>query len=320
VAGGRIAFVAATTESPGEVFVVEGGEERQLTEVFRRALPDVELAAPTERTFTAPDGTEINGWVLRAGGAGRSPLLLDIHGGPHSFTGNAFSLGYFFRYVLASRGWSVLALNATGSGSYGRAFAHAIRGRWGERDLPEQLAAIDALVADGLADPERLAVFGYSYGGFMTSWVIGHADRFKAAVVGAPVVNQESFHGTSDIGMHFSSWELGGEIRTSRETFRRLSPVQYADRVTAPTLILHGEADDRCPIGQGEELFTALLAADRVPTEMVRYPGGSHLFIQSGRPSHRVDFGRRVVEWVTRHVRGGAPEGRRREDEKQPVA
>ncbi|HEX9268537.1 MAG TPA: S9 family peptidase [Candidatus Limnocylindria bacterium] len=318
----RIAFAAADPLNPSELYAADavGGGERPLTSLNRDALAALELPTIERRSFTGPSG-EVDGWLYRPRDAREPlPLLLDIHGGPHSFTGNAFSLGYFFRYVLASRGWSVLALNATGSGSYGRAFAHAIRGRWGERDLPEQLAAIDALVADGLADPERLAVFGYSYGGFMTSWVIGHTDRFKAAVVGAPVVNQESFHGTSDIGMHFSSWELGGEIRTSRETFRRLSPVQYADRVTAPTLILHGEADDRCPIGQGEELFTALLAADRVPTEMVRYPGGSHLFIQSGRPSHRVDFGRRVVEWVTRHVRGGAPEGQREEGEQQPVA
>ena len=204
--------------------------------------------------------------------------------------------------MLASRGWAVLTLNPTGSGSYGRDFAHAIRAKWGEHDLAEQLAAVDQLIAEGVADRDRLAVAGYSYGGFMTSWTIGHTDRFKAAVVGAPVTNQESFFGTSDIGMWFAPWEMGASLTEGRETFRRLSPINYVDKVTTPTLVLHGEADERCPIGQGEELFTGLVAAGKVPTEFVRYPGGSHMFIAQGRPSHRVDFNRRVVDWVTRHA------------------
>jgi dipeptidyl aminopeptidase/acylaminoacyl peptidase len=225
-----------------------------------------------------------------------------IHGGPQSFVGHAFPHGTFYWYVLASRGWAILALNPRGSGSYGQAFAHSLRGRWGEYDLPEQLAAIDALVAEGVADPGRLAVAGYSYGGYMTAWTITHTDRFRAAVVGAPVTNLESFHGTSDIGMWFGPWQLRGSIVESRETYRRLSPVNYVERITTPTLILHGEADDWCPIGQGEELYVGMVAAGRAPAELVRYPGQSHLFPGIGRPSHRVDYTRRVVEWVERHA------------------
>ncbi len=233
-----------------------------------------------------------------------APLLVDIHGGPHSYHGTNFPHGSWFRYVLAARGWAVLMLNPTGSGSYGQAFAHGIRGRWGEYDLPEQMAAVDALVAEGLADPDRLAVAGYSYGGYMTAWVITHTDRFRAAVVGAPVVNQESFFGTSDIGLWFAPWELKGQLPADRETFRRLSPIHAVQNVVTPTLVLHGEADDRCPIGQGEELFAGLIAAGRVPTELVRYPGASHLMNLNGRPSHRVDYSRRVVEWVERYTLG----------------
>jgi dipeptidyl aminopeptidase/acylaminoacyl peptidase len=125
-------------------------------------------------------------------------------------------------------------------------------------------------------------------------------------VVGAPVTNLESFSGTSDIGPWFGAWELGGDTLSRqpvRETQRRLSPITYAERVRTPTLIVHGEADDRCPIGQGEELFAALAAEGRVPVEMVRYPGGAHGFIVSGRPSHRVDYQRRVIDWVERHTR-----------------
>lgn len=136
----------------------------------------------------------------------------------------------------------------------------------------------------------------------MTAWTITHTDRFKAAVVGAPIVNHESAHGTSDIGMWFVPWEMRGGIAERRETYRRLSPINYVERVTTPTLIVHGEADDRCPIGQGEELFIGLLAAGRVPTVFVRYPGAGHLFRTTGRPSHRLDANRRTIEWLERYA------------------
>jgi len=303
--GSRIAFAAGDLAAPSDLYVTawDGGGERRLTQLNREILAQLAPVHGERRTFTSPHGGTLEGWLFLPGERrGPSPLLLDIHGGPASFSGNLFSLGYFYRYVLASRGWAVLTLNPTGSGSYGRDFAHGIRAKWGEHDLAEQLAAVDQLIAEGIADPDRLAVTGYSYGGFMTSWTIGHTDRFKAAVVGAPVVNQESFFGTSDIGMWFAPWEMNAGITEGRETFRRLSPINYVDKVTTPTLVLHGEADERCPIGQGEELFTGLVAAGKVPTEFVRYPGGSHMFIAQGRPSHRVDFNRRVVDWVTRHA------------------
>jgi len=303
--GSGIAFAAGDLAAPSDLYVTawDGTRERRLTQLNKEVLTQLAPVHGERRTFTNPHGGTLEGWLFMLAERRRaSPLLVDIHGGPQSFTGNVFSLSYFYRYVLASRGWVVLALNPTGSNSYGREFAYGIRAKWGEHDLAEHLAAVDQLVAAGIADPDRLAVAGYSYGGFMTSWAIGHTNRFKAAVVGAPVTNQESFFGTSDIGMWFAPWEMGGDITGARETFRRLSPVNYVDKVTTPTLILHGEADERCPIGQAEELFTGLVAAGKVPTELVRYPGGSHMFIAQGRPSHRVDFNRRVVDWVTRHA------------------
>ncbi|HUQ41901.1 MAG TPA: S9 family peptidase [Candidatus Limnocylindrales bacterium] len=300
----RLAYAAADPRDPSEVYTsdVDGKSERRLTELNAALVAELDAPIPSRRVFDTPNG-KIEGWVIVPRGTkGPAPLILDIHGGPAGFAGDAFALAYFFKYVLASRGWAVLSLNPTGSGSYGREHAHGIRGKWGEHDLPEQLAAIDALVKDGIADPDRLAIAGYSYGGFMTSWTIGHTDRFKAAIVGAPVVDQESFHGTSDIGMWFAPWELNAEFPRDREALRRFSPITYVDKVTTPTLILHGEADERCPIGQGEQYFAALLACGRVPVEFVRYPGGSHLFIVSGRPSHRSDFNQRVVDWVARHT------------------
>jgi dipeptidyl aminopeptidase/acylaminoacyl peptidase len=304
--GERIAFVANAPDEPGDVYVSggDGASERRLTEVNREWLAEVSLPRVERRRFKSPHGYEIDGWLfLPLEPSGKVPLLLQIHGGPHSFAGSQFQATAFYCYALAASGWACLALNPTGSGSYGKEFAHSIRERWGEHDLPEQLAAADALIEEGIVDGDRLAVTGYSYGGYMTSWTIGHSDRFKAAVVGAPLSNFESFHGSSDIGLWFSPWELRGAIHEQRERYRRLSPVHYLDRCTTPTLIMHGENDDRCPIGQGEEVYAALVAAGKVPVEFVRYPGGPHGFVSTGRPSHRVDYSRRVVDWMEKYVR-----------------
>jgi dipeptidyl aminopeptidase/acylaminoacyl peptidase len=302
--GKRLAYVAGDPRDPSELYVSDwdGTNERRVTRLNDALVAELDAPIPVRRVFDTPNG-KIEGWVITPKGrTGPAPLMVDIHGGPAGFTGDLFSLSYFFKYVLASRGWAVLSLNPTGSGSYGRAHAHGIRGRWGEHDLPEQMAAIDALVKDGIADPKRLAVAGYSYGGFMTSWTIGHTDRFRAAVVGAPVVDQHSFFGTSDIGAWFAPWELNTEFPKGRDALKKFSPISYVEHVTTPTLVVHGEADDRCPIGQGEQYLSALIAVGKVPAEFVRYPGGSHLFISNGRPSHRVDFTTRTIEWVTRYT------------------
>ena len=307
-AAGRLAFAATDPVIPADLFVcaADGSGERRLTRVNDAWLGEIALPRVEHRRFSSPHGGDLDGWVTHpVDGRRPAPLLVEIHGGPASYAGPLFPSGLWHTYILAAHGWAVLQLNPVGSGSYTKSFAHGIRGRWGEHDLPEQLAAVDALCADGTADAGRLAVSGYSYGGFMTSWTITHTDRFKAAIVGAPVVNLESFHGTSDIGPWFGAWEMRGDLVTQRETYRRLSPINYVERATTPTLIVHGEADDRCPIGQGEELFVGLIAAGRAPAEFVRYPGQSHSFRQQGRPSHRIDVVRRVVDWLGRYVPAG---------------
>jgi dipeptidyl aminopeptidase/acylaminoacyl peptidase len=304
---GQMAFIASQADNPCDVYRCkwDGSGEQRLTNVNADLLARLALPRVERRTFQSPHGVSLDGWVMHPT-AGRypAPLLVDIHGGPASYYSDGFSTASFFRYVLASQGWAVLYLNPSGSGSYGKAFMQSLRGRWGEYDLPEQLAAVDTLCAEGIADPAHLAVTGYSYGGYMTSWTIGHTGRYKAAVIGAPVTNLESFHGTSDIGMWFSGWYLPGGLAANREAYRRISPINYVEQVTTPALILHGEADDRCPIGQGEEFYIGLVAAGKVPVEFVRYPVGSHLFFINGRPSHRLDYHRRVVEWVQRHTLG----------------
>ena len=295
----RIAFIASSPATPCDVSVcaLDGSGERQLTSVNQAILREITLPVVERRKFTSPNGGSLDGFVVRANtGAQPAPLLVDIHGGPQGFIGPSFPRWPYW-CTLAARGWVILALNPSGSGSYGRAMNHSLRGRWGEYDLPEQMAAIDALIADKTADPQRVAVCGYSYGGYMTAWTIAHSDRFKAAVIGAPITNLESASGSQDLGYFTDAWTFGNFF-TDRETYRRLSPLTYADRVTTPTLLLHGEADDRCPVGQSEEFFTALMLAGKAPVEFVRYPGASHGFVGLGRPSHRVDFNRRVIDWL----------------------
>lgn len=290
---GRIACVANHPQSPSEVYL-----DVPLTRL-NPWLDDIEWPVLERRRFRTPHGTPVDGWLSRPPDKGPLPLLLNVHGGPHSWFGEDFPFHHLYSHTLPGRRWAVLSLNPCGSGSYGRAFADEIRGHWGEHDGPEHLAAIDALVAEGVADPQRLAVAGYSYGGFMTTWLITRDPRFKAAVVGGAVTSLESFYGTSDFGPWFARWELGADLAAQRNLYRRLSPILRLDQVRTPTLVLHGEADDRCPIGQGEELFTGLMALGQVRTEFVRYPAATHMFFMAGLPSHRIDYVERVSDWVT---------------------
>jgi dipeptidyl aminopeptidase/acylaminoacyl peptidase len=255
------------------------------------------------RHFTVPDGDggqeTVCGWVVRAKGVhGPQPLLVDAHGGPAAYMELALpSHGYW--PVLCSQGWTVLALNPVGSATFGREFTSRLRARWGELDLPQQLAAVDALVAAGLADAGRLAITGKSYGGYLSAYAIGNTDRFKAAVVCAPVGNLETHYGTSDGGYYADPYSMCGTPQLNRDASVRLSPMRHVEKTRTPTLFLHGELDERCPKCQSEELFVTLMAATDTPAELVLYPGGDHHVFQDGRPSHRLDAVRRTVDWLT---------------------
>jgi dipeptidyl aminopeptidase/acylaminoacyl peptidase len=252
---------------------------------------------------TGRGGTEtIEGWLMRAddGSDAPRPLLNDLHGGPAAYALLDYDSNVFWQ-VLCSRGWSVLALNAVGSATYGREFCQRLAGHWGEYDLPQHLEAIRQLQRRGVCD-KRVAVSGKSYGGYLSSWATGHTDVFRAAVVMAPVGNIETHYGTSDGGFYADPFYVNSKPRFDRRVARELSPLQYIEQSTTPTLFLQGKDDERCPKCQSEELFVSLYRAGDTPAELVLYPGETHSFLGTGRPSCRQDASERILAWLEHFV------------------
>ncbi|WP_125609850.1 serine hydrolase [Specibacter cremeus] len=300
-AAGTIAVVVAGQHSFGEVGVVAAdGTLKILTTLSADALPDVELVAAAPRTFTVSDGGTVPGWLIRAATTtGPGPVLLDVHGGPHNaWTGTADAM-HPYHQMLAAKGWTILLLNVRGSDGYGEAFLRGVHNAWGEADHADWMEPLDQLVAEGLADPARLAVAGYSYGGFATCSMTSRTNRFAAAVAGGLVCDLRNFPGASDQGVFLAHTELCAD--TDPDTAARLSPITRADRVRTPTLVLHGADDQRCPVNQAEQWFAALRLAG-VDTRLVLYPGQGHPFVLDGPLRHRIDYSNRVVDWLERHV------------------
>ncbi|MEE6263798.1 serine hydrolase [Plantactinospora sonchi] len=310
VARDTAAVLLHTPTSFGEIVTVDvnTGTESVRTD-HGASRGEIDLFRHEEREFTVSDGTVVHGWLLRdPDRSGPLPLLLDVHGGPH----NAWNAGadeiHLYHQELVARGWAVLLLNPRGSDGYGEEFYTAVREAWGVADARDFLEPIDVLVDEGIADPRRLAVAGYSYGGYMACYLTGRDSRFAAAVAGGVVSDLTSMVGASDDGHLLAAYELGGLPWADRDRYAEMSPLTRVDQVRTPTLVVHGADDRRCPVGQAQQWHTALRQRG-VPTRLVLYPQASHLFILDGRPSHRLDFNRRVVDWVERYA--GDPDGPR---------
>jgi len=311
-----LAFASASMCWPEEVCVCDwdGEAERRLTAFNRAWIRRRHRPRCSLRRFQVPDGDggseRIEAWVLRPPAHFQPPypVLFDMHGGPQSVALMDFA-SHVYWYRLCALGWLVVAPNSVGSGGYGDAFAKRLRGRWGDLDLPQHLAILDRLQAEGLADG-RAACAGKSYGGFLAAWAAGRCDRFRAAVVSAPIANVESHGGTSDTGFYVTPYAMGGEIDDITDRYRALSPLEYFSEVNAAVLLLNGMDDQRCPVGQVEELFARLVRRTGCRCEMVLYPEGDHKLAGSGRPSHREDYHRRIVEWLCANI--DRPAGRDR--------
>jgi dipeptidyl aminopeptidase/acylaminoacyl peptidase/CubicO group peptidase (beta-lactamase class C family) len=304
VAGGRAAVVLATPSSFGEIAVVDLATGAAV--VLTNHGTDLDLHPREERWFTISDGTEVQAWLMHDPARhGPRPVLLDVHGGPHNAWNAAADEIHLYHQELVDRGWAVLLVNPRGSDGYGEAFHNGALGAWGVADADDVLEPLDQLVAEEFADPDRLAVAGYSYGGFMTCWLTGHDGRFAAAVAGGTVSDLVSMAGTSEDGHLLGTYELGGVPWQAREGYAAMSPLTHVAEVSTPTLLLHGADDLTCPVGQAQQWHTALRERG-VPTRLVVYPNASHAFILTGPPSQRLDYHHRVVDWLEQHTtRGG---------------
>ena len=303
--GAVLAFTASEPAAPAEVFVcgADGGGERRLTDLNCAFTREVALARP-ERFRVERAGFTVDAWIMKPHGfepGRRYPLLLNVHGGPHAQYGYPFFDEF---QVQAGAGYGVLYANPRGSQGYGEAFTSAVVGDWGGGDAADVQAALDAALGRfDWIDPERLGLLGGSYGGFMTSWIVGHSKRFRAACSERAVNVQTSMFGTSDIGFVFNQVELGG-VLPWEDTAKYLerSPLTYAKDITTPLLILHSEDDLRCPIEQAEQLFVALKTLRR-EVVFVRFPGENHELTRSGKPRHRLERFRILLEWFAKYLR-----------------
>jgi dipeptidyl aminopeptidase/acylaminoacyl peptidase len=299
----RIVAAISNPILPGELFQLEvtTGELKQLTSVNEKFLASITLSKPEQISFPASDDTPLHGWIMKPAGfkeGEKYPLVLEIHGGPHAMYANT----YFNEFqVLASEGYAVLYINPRGSHGYGQQFVNAVRGDYGGGDYQDVMDAVDyALENYNFIDKERLGVTGGSYGGFMTNWIVGHSDRFKAAVTQRSISNWISFYGVSDIGYYFTEWQIKADLN-DLETLWKHSPLAYADKIKTPLLILHSEKDYRCPIEQAEQLFIALKRQGK-ETKFIRFPESNHELSRSGKPNLRLSRLGYIVEWFNDHL------------------
>ena len=282
------------------VFDAQSGTASLITNYSAPVLAETPMAT-WERFDVEREGLTIEAWMLKPAGFDPSkkyPAILEIHGGPNGHYGYSFNT---LHQCLATNDFIVVYSNPRGSSSYGRDFTMRVTEDWGGEDFKDLMAVMDKALEQPFIDPERTGVSGYSYGGYMTSWTIGQTDRFNAAVCGAPCFDLESMYGTSDISHTFGDQQWGGEPYKSKEWYEAHSPSTFAHRAVTPTLIVHGEADERCPIGQGEQMFIALQKAG-CEVEFARYPGGYHGFRGSGHPAHREDAMERALAWFKGHL------------------
>ncbi len=277
------------------------GELRQLTKFNDALFDELELATPEYMPYTGIDGWPMDGWILKPRGFDASkkyPLILEIHGGPNT------QYGYGFMHemqVLVAAGYVVLFTNPRGSLGYGRDFALAVRGEWAVKDSLDIMAGVDAVIEKGYIDEQRLGVIGGSYGGFMTSWLIGHTDRFRAAVTDRSVIDRFSFFGSSDIGWDFTDDDMEVTPWDDPERYMRMSPITYIKNIHTPVLIIHSESDLRCNIEQSEQLFAALKYMGREAL-FVRFEGQSHGLSRGGHPKLRKERLRHIQEWFEKYL------------------
>ena len=302
---GKIALLIASPTRVQEIFVrsvAPESELHRLTTFNDALLSEMDLSTPEYMSFTGADGWPMDGWIMKPRDFDPSkkyPLIVEIHGGPAT----QYGYGFFHEMqLLTAAGYVVLFTNPRGSCGYGREFSLAVRGAWGEKDSLDIMAGVDALLQKGYIDEQRLGVTGGSYGGFMTNWLIGHTERFKAAVTDRSVTNLASDFGSCDLGWTFADDELDTTPWEDLDRYMRLSPITYVKNIHTPLLIIHSEQDLRCSIEQAEQLFASLKYLGR-EVLFVRFEGQSHGLSRSGHPKLRIERLRHILGWFEKYLR-----------------
>ena len=307
-AAGRVALSAGLDRHAAEIYALD----EEGTRPPARLRPITRNGSGWQARFPLPrwdelwvdvPGGPMQVWLASPDGAGDKPLptILHLHGGP---SGARAPGGTMDSTMLCDAGYRVLMPNPRGSGAFGVAWTRALRGRWGEVDTADVMAAVDAVVARGLTDPERLGVMGLSYGGFLTQWLVGASSRFKGAVSENGVANQVSIWANSYFGVHYNrQWKLGDPLtRAGMLRLWSMSPLSQVARIRTPLLMLQSEEDRICPAPDNEQLFTALRVLGR-EAEYILYPEEHHEMSSYGRPDRRIDRMERILGWFDRWVR-----------------
>ncbi|NOU95946.1 prolyl oligopeptidase family serine peptidase [Paenibacillus sp. LMG 31456] len=307
--GIAVVFVGDAMDQPGELYravwedhnLIQMERITRYNEELQKDVPSVEIQ---EHFHETPDGLTIQGWTMELTNKDANPragTILMIHGGPHLAYGHSFHYDFWY---LASRGYRIVFCNPRGSYGYGQAFSYGIVGEWGGKDVQDIIGFLEsASASDGSVADEPLYVMGGSYGGYLVNWLIGHDHRFTAAVTERSICNLYSKIGNSDLGFQINLYELGGQsdLWNDEEHIMDRSPIRYAEQVTTPVLILHGEQDHRCPVEQGEQWFMALKRLGK-DVEFIRFPGASHAMASSGRPQQRIARLEAVADWFAKNV------------------
>ena len=298
VAGQTIALTRSDLTHPGEIYLRDDQQKiRALTHVNDEYVDSVRMITPEPVTFKGAGGDDVHGWIMKPSARSPRPLIIYIHGGPQAAYGNSF---FHEMQVLAAEGFGVLLINPHGSGSLGEEWVSSIHGEWGSRDFEDFMRAADYTESLDWVDRDRIGVGGGSYGGYMTAWIIGHTDRFAAALAERSLVNMLSFVGTTDVP---NWWAYAWRTTIDKDPMKlwSMSPIAYLAGMSTPTLVMHSENDHRCPIEQGEQLFTGLRKRG-VPARFVRFPEESHGLSRGGKPSRRIERLNEITRWFERYL------------------
>ncbi len=297
--GGTIAYTGGDAGAPADVWVWSGGKPRRLTQLNDVLTSSKALASVRKIAVTAPDGRPIDAWLAIPAGrtpGERVPLILEIHGGPNSAYGPSFASDV---QLYAAAGYAVLWTNPRGSTSYGAEFANLIDKNYPSADYDDLIAAVDAAIADGTADPDNLFVTGGSGGGVLTAWIVGKTDRFKAAATQKPVINWTSEALTMDATLFTSRYWFSKLPWEDPMSYWNRSPLSLVGNVKTPTLVVVGSEDYRTPVSESEQYYAALQIRG-VPTALVKVPGASHGGFTS-RPSQSAAKASAIIAWFDRY-------------------